>query len=277
MKKRIVILLAALMLLAFALDQRLEVCTYSIQSEKIDGDFTLAVVSDLHNSFYGKNQEKLIAAIRKQNPDALAMIGDMAGGMAETDGMCALVAGLQGEMPVYYVSGNHEMDSGEAGEIKQLLRDMGVRVLEGESDRIGGVRIVGLDDPAGTERKIWRRQAEEMRAQDDVFTILLSHRPVQTIYYALHKGGYDLILSGHAHGGQIRIPRLMNGIWAPDEGLFPEYAAGQYELQGAQLDTSRGAYHFDTAQMIVSRGLCKNWMPRVFNRTEVTIVKLSPQ
>ena len=143
-----------------------------------------------------------------------------------------------------------------------MLRAQGVHVLEGSSELFSAngstVRIAGLDDAISLTRAEWTRRLEALQkeAQDDIFTILLSHRPDRVDRY----GGFNLVLCGHAHGGQVRIPGLLNGLWAPNQGWFPEYAGGEYEL--------------DDVRMIVSRGLEKGRAPRVFNRPELVVIRL---
>jgi len=260
MKKRWMFLAAALFIcLSFALSQKLQVTQYSRTSEKLSQDAVLAVVSDLHNSTYGRNQAELAKAIRAAQPDALLLLGDMAEGMRSLSATRSLVEALGGEYPIYYVSGNHECASGELDAIKNELRGMGVRVLEGESEMLAcGVRIAGADDPLCLYRDEWQAQIEACRAKDESFTVLLSHRPDRLEFY---KEGFDLILCGHAHGGQVRLPLLLeNGLWAPNQGFLPEYTTGVHEAgQG---------------QMIVSRGMSKGLLPRVFNRPELVIVQL---
>ena len=255
---------AALLVLLgiFALSNKLAVRTYTVSSEKITDNMTLCVVSDLHNCFYGEGQAELCGVIHAASPDAVLITGDVCSGTSDLDGMQALLDGLGGRYPVYYVSGNHESDAGELAEVKALLRAQGVHVLEGNSELLransGVIRISGLDDPISLTREEWTRRLEALRteAQDGIFTVLLSHRPDRVDRYS----GFDLALCGHAHGGQVRIPGLLNGLWAPNQGWFPEYAGGEYELDGVT--------------MIVSRGLEKGRAPRVFNRPELVVVKL---
>lgn len=247
-------------LLPLALSQRLEVDTYTIVSPKVEVEVTLAVATDLHDSFYGKGQRELIAAIRAENPDALLLVGDMCENPNEMDGVRALVEGLAGEIPVLYTTGNHECQNGEEEQIKSALRELGVIVLEGDSALLGGVRIAGTDDPLCLTRADWQAQIESCRAQDDTFTVLMAHRPDRAEFY---DAGFDLVVSGHAHGGQVRIPGLIDGLWAPNQGWFPAYTSGLYPLGEGQL--------------AVSRGLCKSALPRVFNRPELMILRIVPE
>ena len=260
------ILIAALgVLMHFALSEELAVRTYVVASDRICGDMCLCVVSDLHNCFYGENQEALISAIDGESPDAVLVLGDVCSGLADFGGIQALIQGLDGRYPVYYVSGNHENDDGQLEQIKAALVGMGVNVLEGGSEILDNgacrVRISGLDDPISLTRTEWSDRLDALRAEaaDDTFTILMSHRPDRVDRY----DGFDLILCGHAHGGQVRIPGILNGLWAPNQGWFPKYAGGEYALE--------------SGRMIVSRGLEKNNLPRVFNRPELVVVRLKAE
>ena len=262
MYKIILGLVAAILavLLPLALSQRLEVESYAIRSPKVQEEVTLAVATDLHGSFYGEDQRELVAAIRAETPDALLLVGDMCESADEMDGVCALIEGLNGEIPVLYTSGNHERRSGEDEEIKSALREMGATVLEGESLSLGGIRIAGTDDPLNMPETDWQAQLEACRAQDESFTVLMAHRPERVDDYAT---GFDLVVSGHVHGGQVRLPGLIDGLWAPNQGWFPEYTSGLYPLEEGQL--------------AVSRGLCRNTLPRVFNRPELMILHILPE
>ncbi|MBQ8507451.1 MAG: metallophosphoesterase [Clostridia bacterium] len=250
--------LLLLALLPFALSQRLEVSEYEIHTSKLSGEYTFAVASDLHNSFYGEKQEQLISAILHSGADALLLPGDMADSYAELTGLRTLIEGLNGALPIFYTTGNHECASMEHEEIKAELRRLGVTVLEGTSAMLGEIRIAGTDDPLCLYRQEWLDQVDSLRAADDTFTLLLSHRPDRIEYCDT---GFDLVVSGHAHGGQVRIPYLLPGLYAPNQGWFPEYTSGLYSVGEAQL--------------FVTRGLCKNAVPRLFNRPELAILRVT--
>ena len=247
-------------LLPIALSQRLEVDVYTIASPKVQNQVTLAVATDLHDSFFGENQRELVAVIRAEAPDALLLVGDMCESPDEMDGVRALVEGLVGEIPILYTTGNHECQGSEDKQIKAALREMGATVLEGDSVELGGIRIAGTDDPLCLTRADWQAQLEACRAQDEIFTVLMAHRPERVDSYAT---GFDLVVSGHAHGGQICIPGLLDGLWAPNQGWFPAYTSGLYPLEEGQL--------------AVSRGLCKSAIPRLFNRPELMILHIVPE
>lgn len=256
------LLAAAGVLLLVGLSQRLVVRDYRIESPKIQEAVTLAVVSDLHNVRYGEGQKTLMDALLAEEPDALLMVGDMVNGPDEMENALALVRNASALMPVYYVSGNHEYGDGDEGleQIKAAFVEAGARVLEGEGEMLKGVRICGVDDPISLNRQQWLDQLDACRAKDDTFTVLMTHRPERVSRY---EEGFDLVLAGHAHGGQLRLPGLINGLWAPNQGWFPRYAGGEYEI---------GA-----GRMIVSRGLVRGaWPPRLFNPPELVVVKLLP-
>ena len=274
MKKRTAALLAAGgtaagILLAAALDVRLAVRYYTVESDQVDSPIRLAVLTDLHACRYGKNQEQLVAAVAAQNPDLVLMCGDIVDDEPRMEEWRALltVKKLADRWPVYYAAGNHEYRTGRLAEIKKLLTACGAVVLDGKCVRVaaGGqmVQIGGIDDPETGEEN-WEAQLSAAGSGLDGshFSILLTHRPERVSDYA--GSGFDLVLAGHAHGGQWRLPGLINGVLAPDQGLFPSYAGGRYEIGGATL--------------IVSRGLAREStrVPRLFNRPELVVVDVEP-
>lgn len=273
MKKRTAALLTAgsatAGILLAALDVRLAVRHYTVESEKVDGPIRLAVLTDLHACRYGKNQEQLVAAVAAQKPDLVVMCGDIVDDEPRMEEWRALltVKKLADRWPVYYAAGNHEYRTGRLAEIKKLLTACGAVVLDGKCVRVavGGqmVQIGGIDDPETGEEN-WEAQLSAAGSSLDGshFSILLTHRPERVSDYA--DSGFDLVLAGHAHGGQWRLPGLINGVLAPNQGLFPSYAGGRYEIGGATL--------------IVSRGLAREStrVPRLFNRPELVVVDIEP-
>ena len=261
--------LGAGILLGTALDARLAVGRYVVESGKVDRPIRLVVLTDLHACRYGKNQERLTAAVAAQHPDLVLMCGDMVDDEPRMEEWRALltVKKLADRWPVYYASGNHEHRTGRLAEVKKLLTACGAVVLDGRCVRVaaGGqmVQIGGIDDPETGEEN-WQAQLSAAGGGLDGghFSILLTHRPERVSDYA--GSGFDLVLAGHAHGGQWRLPGLINGVLAPNQGLFPVYAGGRYEIGGATL--------------IVSRGLAREStrVPRIFNRPELVTVDVTP-
>lgn len=266
---------AAVLAVTFAIasQQELTLKIYTIKSKKITRPVRLAHLSDLHSTRYGKKQAVLTALLAEQRPDAVVMTGDMADDHIPHDGIRELLEQIGSVYPCYYVAGNHEFWSGEIEEIKKMFRSYNVTVLEGESHIanlngqdlcIGGVDdpSLSLDDRQGDLTR-WRKQLENCgdSRDDSIFSLLLSHRPERVTDY--QHCGFDLILCGHAHGGQVRIPGLVDGLFAPDQGLFPSYAGGLYQLE-------------NNAVMIVSRGLMRDSLPRIFNPPELVVINLEP-
>lgn len=261
---------AALLLLAFfcaALYQGIVVRHYAVESDKLAAgqSFRLAVIADLHSHIYGRDQQPLLRRIRAQAPHAILLVGDIYDHRVEPEGVRLLLEGIQGLAPVYYVTGNHEYWVGDMEKVLGLFEQYGVTVLDDrwESAVLNGVEVViaGVNDPVKAQFEEYDPyQAVEQAFIDlpaDRFSLLLAHRP--TWIEAYREYPFDLVVSGHNHGGQVRIPFLLNGLVGPDEGLFPQYPGGLYR-------------HGATTQA-VSRGLAVYWwLPRVFNPPELVMI-----
>ncbi len=263
--------LAILVILTLiALDERLILRTYTVASPKLTAEVRLAVVTDFHSS---DNADDVVAMVTSCAPDAVLMVGDMFDDDTQnrpTERTLSLMRQLSAQYPCYYVSGNHEAWTGEMDALYQQTEDAGVTVLRMSSGvlTVRGQRIAlcGVPDPyemvfsgaPDTEEQL--RQAMENVDSAD-FTVLLAHRPELLAKYAQFP--LDLVVSGHAHGGQVRIPGVLNGLYAPNQGWFPKLAGGAYTQDGTTL--------------IVSRGLAvRTRLPRIFNRPEVVLVRCVP-
>ena len=280
-KKFIFLAVAAAVLVALVIwiawgNTALELNTYTISSSKLPQSFDgyrIAHVSDLHNTEMGKDNEKLLAMLRDADPDMIAITGDLIDSR-DTDIEVALqfIREAVKIAPCYYVTGNHEARVNEYGELKAGMEAAGVTVLEDAKFEISidgeTIMLIGVNDPSyqtdylfGDSETVMDTKLEELHTEDDVFTILLSHRPELFDIYADH--GMDLILSGHAHGGQFRLP-FIGGLVAPNQGLFPEYDAGIY-TEG-------------NTNMLVSRGVGNSILPfRINNRPEVILIELQAE
>ena len=284
MKKKtkiILILLAVFLCLILpGFYNQLKVVHDSIQAKHVSASIRIALVADLHSCAYGEDQRELLEAIEKEAPDLLLLGGDIFDDQIPNDRAAAFLKGIQGKYPCYYVTGNHEYWSGKEGFAGKMaiLDAYGVIRLSGEMDtvEIKGTKlnICGVDDPYAWAENgdlmesrdgSCREQVERLAelAQNGHFTILLAHRP--ELFSSYSQFGFDLVLSGHAHGGQWRIPGILNGVYAPNQGLFPAYAGGRYEQNGTV--------------MIVSRGLAREStpVPRFYNRPELVIIDLIPE
>lgn len=250
-----------LILAAVALDEGITVPRYKINSEKIKKPLRIVLLTDFHSSSYGKNQQVLIDVIDEQAPDIILLAGDIAENVRNHKHTEELLEQIAGKYPCFYTVGNHEEWSGECGKIKEMFRSYGVTVLEGDSEILDfegqKIRVSGADNSLPLEQ--YKACCEA--AGDDIFTVFMSHRPDHVDMYSGR--GFDLVVSGHAHGGQVRIPHILNGLYAPNQGIFPKYAGGRYTLADGKTE------------MIVSRGLCKNIFPRVFNPPEVVVIEIN--
>lgn len=263
--------LAILVILTLiALDERLILRTYTVASPKLTAEVRLAVVTDFHSS---DNADDVVAMVTSCAPDAVLMVGDMFDddiANRPTERTLSLMRQLSAQYPCYYVSGNHEAWTGEMDALYQQTEEAGVTVLRMSSGvlTVRGQRIAlcGVPDPyemvlsgaPDTEEQL-RQALEDVDSAD--FTVLLAHRPELLAKYAQFP--LDLVVSGHAHGGQVRIPGVLNGLYAPNQGWFPKLAGGAYTQDGTTL--------------IVSRGLAvRTRLPRIFNRPEVVLVRCVP-
>ena len=232
--------------------------------------FRIAQVSDLHNAELGKDNNKLIEKLNECEPDIIVLTGDLIDSN-HTNLEVALSFARQAVKiaPCYFVTGNHEAWVGsQYEELKTSLENAGVTVLQDEAIELNYgdecIQLIGLNDPDFSERDSFLSESilETKLSQVNIgngFTILLSHRP--ELFNVYQNKNIDLVLSGHAHGGQFRLP-FLGGVIAPNQGLFPKYDAGIYTENGTT--------------MIVSRGIGNSIIPvRINNRPEIIIIELN--
>jgi len=270
--KKISIILAGVVIITgvflfISVDNNLSVTHYTFETDKLEEPVRIAVIADLHNRLYGKEQEELISAINEQNPDIIVLIGDIGDEKKSNTGTIKLLEGIAEEYPCFYVLGNHEARKEKAGEFKALFREYGVIVLDGRHEviEINGqlLNICGADDLRNGRARYEKQLHDAFSEIDDsLFTLLLLHRPER--FPQVSEYNFDLMLAGHAHGGQWRFPNIIDGFYAPQQGLFPKYTCGFYTL--------------DERTMLVSRGLANNGgiIPRIFNPPELVIVDILP-
>lgn len=275
-KKKTICILSGILLILIVWtawgNAALELNTYTISSrglpDAFDG-YRIAQVSDLHNAEFGGGNQRLLDMLREAEPDMIAITGDLIDSR-KTNIAVALAFAEEAVRiaPCYYVSGNHEARVPEYRELKAGLEAAGVTVLDDARVEIEisgkSITIIGVNDPSfladylTSDAAVMDRKLSELSSEDASFTILLSHRPELFDTYAAHD--MDLVLTGHAHGGQFRLP-LIGGLIAPNQGLFPKYDDGLY---------SEG-----NTNMIVSRGLGNSIIPfRFNNRPEVVMIEL---
>ena len=247
----------------------------AISSSRIPATFSgfrIAQVSDLHNAEFGKDNRELLKLLSESLPDIIVITGDFIDAQ-HTDVEIALCFAQESVKiaPTYYVTGNHEASSHQYDTLKVGLEAAGVIVLEDETVSLerGGetIALLGLADSDFTVKgdmfvevpAMVSTKLRNLIDDESGYTILLSHRP--ELFETYMDGSIDLVFSGHAHGGQFRIP-FIGGLVAPNQGLFPKYNAGLYTDGGTS--------------MVVSRGIGNSIIPfRFNNRPEIVLVELN--
>ncbi len=245
----------------------LTVKRYEIETDRLaDGSYLRIVhLSDLHSCRWGKSQKKLLTNVEQLMPDVIFMTGDNVDDLRKRDAAYELVDGLQKlKVPTFLVAGNHELRIDDLDVVYSKLRESGIEILDltQKKIRINGnlITVAGTGDPL-----IYDDADEYTKSFSDAFSdiesttglrLLLAHRPEKWRLYAACS--FDAAFSGHAHGGQVRIPGILNGLYAPHQGLFPKRAGGLY--------VNDGFVHS------VSRGLSVFWdLPRIFNPPEIVL------
>lgn len=259
----VLLIVIALLLFCSYQNRHLETTYYTYKAEQFGADlegYRIVQISDLHNAKFGKHNQKLVDRIRECEPDMIVLTGDLVdSNHTNVDRAVQFVDEIVKICPVYYVTGNHEywLEVSEYDELMSGLTRAGVVILDDQVVEISRgdakFRLVGLDDKSLVDGTL-----EALLSDEREFTVVLAHEPQ---YLARYAGtGVDLVLSGHAHGGQFRLP-FVGGIVAPDQGFLPEYTAGEYFMNGTE--------------MIVSRGLGNSVIPvRLFNYPEIVCVEL---
>ncbi len=250
---------------------------YTIKTDKLDKEYTLALLADLHNRSYGEDNVKLLEAIDSIKPDGILTAGDMLTAKPGKSFMTALsfMKQLSSKYPVYYGLGNHEYrmklyreDYGDAfEEYTGALTDAGIHVLDNATLPVGDFAVTGVT----IDRKYYKRFRKNVMEEEylsetigevskDKYHILMAHNPEYFEDYA--KWGADLVVSGHVHGGIMRLP-VLGGVISPKLVLFPKYDGGMFRQ--------------DNTTMILSRGLGMHTLPvRIFNPGELVVIHLLP-
>ena len=264
MKKRTLIVftcIGILLFFSYYQNNNLSTSTFTLASEKIAKPIKVVQLSDLHSKQFGKNQNRIVKKVKKLAPDIIAFTGDLVDSKKYDERKSVtLMEELVQIAPTYYVTGNHESWSGKFPQLEEKLLHAGVFVLRNEQTlvNIGGetINLIGVDDPTFLSEEEELAAIVNSQYHEEQFNLLLSHRPeLLSLYEKM-----DLVLTGHAHGGQIRLP-FIGGMVAPDQGFMPKYTAGMYKNE-------------DTV-MIVNRGLGNSIIPqRIFNRPEIVEIVL---
>lgn len=248
-------------------NDNIEVSYYEIKGDLIPDEFDgfkIAHVSDLHDKDWKGELESLIAA---EKPDIIVITGDIVDSSDKYyQNSLNFIKEAVKTAPVYFISGNHEANIGDYGFFENAVKKYGAIILNDQSvfiEKNGAkINLIGLKDPSFTDKYDTVSYAAMLeskinsKTEDGIYNIVLSHRPEYFETYS--ETSANLVLCGHAHGGQVRIGS--KGLFAPGQGFFPEYTEGIH----TKNDTS----------MIVSRGLGDSFLPRVNNMPELVIITL---
>lgn len=271
------LIVLAILSLCVALENRtLAITEYSVITSKLpesfDG-FRIAQVSDLHNAEFGEENNRLLKLLSEVVPDIIVLTGDLIDSRhTEIDIALAFARNAVQIAPVYYVTGNHEARVPEYEKLKTGLENAGVMVLENQKTQITrngeSITLMGINDPSfrtdylfGEAEMVAEQAITSLQSESDGFTVLLSHRP--ELFGVYVDAGMNLVFSGHAHGGQFRLP-FVGGLMAPNQGFFPKYDAGQFTEENTT--------------MILSRGVGNSIIPfRINNPPEIVVTELRRQ
>ena len=237
-----------------------------------EGNVRIVLLSDLHAASFGKDNEKLCAAVKSQKPDLIFLAGDMTSDGKDSDeAVSALINKLSAAAPVYMSLGNSEAAGHSADEVRAVFSQAGAKVLDLEYDdieirgiplRIGGIYGYCMSDKYLSSGEAKQNECDFLYDFTDTerVKLLMSHMPVAFILYgSLERWDADVVFSGHAHGGQIRLP-FVGRLYAPDMGWFPDRTDGVF----TSADGKRN--------LVVSRGLSGGDYPRFANVPEIVTV-----
>jgi predicted MPP superfamily phosphohydrolase len=246
------------------LPYKMDVTHYSFPTRKVKKAKKIAVLADLHCRRFGREQSHIIEVIEKENPDLIIIPGDLFDYERDYEISFELIQKIK-KYPVYFSSGNHDIYlKKDIGMLRARLESEGVHVLEDAGtvyqDGTDCIEIYGMMDH-GRKPKFTSEEISHSFHRDGL-RILISHRPEFVDFYG--KVDCDMIISGHAHGGQWRIPGTHQGLYFPHVGFFPKYTEGVHDLHGRKL--------------IISRGLASGHplIPRLYNNPEIVIIDIQP-
>lgn len=255
-------------------ENSLKITNYTVTTDKINGSVKIAFISDLHNKEFGSDNINLVNAISEEKPDIIALGGDM---ISSTDTQHDVVITLLNQLtkiaPTYYIWGNHERTYVNFNQLEKDIKNTDAVLLDNEMERISvngdTLTIGGLTDFPYYEFYAPDYENEDRyfldafrQQQSENFSILLAHQP-EFYFWNPKEMELDLILSGHTHGGVIQIP-CIGGLYAPNQGFFPEY--------------DKGYFSTDTAQIVITSGLGNTVpLPRLNNEPEICMVNICPK
>lgn len=282
-KKFIIILIIALVLISIftCFITKIDLTKYEIFNEKIPEEFDsfkIVQLSDFHSEGHRNTTEKLISKVQDINPDIIVMTGDMVSfDMENIEEVKNLIESLAESYSIYYIDGNHEhlaefLRSGRYVSFMEFMKELGVTTITNDYVEIyrgdKAINLYGINLPLDWTTGLYvnRYQLEKNYVEktlpevdEEKFNILLAHNPIFFNQYS--EWGADLILSGHMHGGIIRIPFTNIGLLSPEKSIFPRYDSGEFSIE--------------ESTMIVNRGIgTSSFKLRIFNNPEITVITL---
>lgn len=277
-KKVIIVITVIIFLLILSIfylyyeNTKLQTSNYKISNNKIPSDFNnykIVQVSDFHNTKSNTLTDELIKEIQRQEPNIIAITGDLIdANKTDLDIAINFIERIKNVAPIYFVSGNHEESISNYAKLKEKLEENDVTILDNKVEVLkineSSINLIGINDPrtahesSVADYEIINVEIDKIEYDKSKYTILLSHRP--ELFDTYTEKNIDLVLAGHAHGGQIRLP-FIGGVIAPNQGLFPKYTSGMFENK--------------QTSMIVSRGIGNSILPfRINNRPELVVITL---
>ena len=259
----IIVLLILSIIYFYYEDFKVKQTRYELKTDKINNDYKIIQISDFHNEKNKWLHKQLINIIENEKPYIIVITGDL---IDAKDNKYAkkLIEEIKLYAPIYYAPGNHEYEFGGYEKLRKILADNNINLLENASIKIdNNINIFGIKDPMfespRNEIEVVKEKLDNFKIDNKNYNILLSHRPEKfDIYY---KYDFDLVFTGHAHGGQFILP-FIGPVFSPHQGLFPKLA--------------RGIHKKNNTTMVVSRGLGNSLYAiiRINNRPELNIVSL---
>lgn len=262
----LVILVSILIIDLYRSNNCLKVSTHNIDSEKVSSCVRVGVISDLHGKVFGEDNDVLFEKLKAQNPQIILVVGDMISSDQTADedinALSVFLNTLCDIAPVYYSVGNHERFNPRYENIYEVIDSSEAVLL---SDEYTDLNVAGINIRLGgiTYYRFWDEESEaflETFCNTESFKLLMCHHP-EFYQWGIKNYDIDLTVSGHTHGGMVKLP-ILGPLYAPEQGWFPEFGAGLYNEENGSIAVTTGL------------ASSPSYLPRVFNRPEIMIIDL---
>ena len=262
----LVILVSVLIIDLYRSNNCLKVSTHSLDSEKVSSSVRVGVISDLHGKVFGEDNDVLFEKLKAQNPQIILVVGDMISNDQTADedinALSVFLNTLCDIAPVYYSVGNHERFNPRYENIYEVIDSSEAVLL---SDEYTDLNVAGINIRLGgiTYYRFWDEESDvflETFCNTENFKLLMCHHP-EFYQWGIKNYDIDLTVSGHTHGGMVKLP-ILGPLYAPEQGWFPEFGAGLYNEENGSIAVTTGL------------ASSPSYLPRVFNRPEIMIIDL---